>query len=480
MVAPVGPAAKEDDEELERALKSTPGPYRSSHDLRGSTGKSADAVLQSSAVTPNSLTAGLNFDGVTHAGWVVADPNVAVGSTQVVQWVNARFAVYNKTTGAKIYGPVAGNTLWNGFGGSCQTKNNGDPIVEYDKAAGRWVMMQHATPAGGPFYLCIAISTTSDATGSFYRYSLKVSNWPDYPKLGVWADGYYISYDNLLSGGGVTTSVCALSRSTMLSGGTATSVCFNVNSSYVHLLPSDLDGSIAPPSGTPDYFMNMGTNSLNIWKFTANFTNTSQSSFTGPVNIPVTSFSKACNGAVCVPQSGTSQNLDSLGDRLMYRLAYRHFNDGHESLVVTHSVGSPAGVRWYEIRSPGSSPVVYQSGTYSPDSNWRWIGSAAMDSAGDIALGYSLSSSSMHPSIGITGRLSTDALGTMESETVAFSGSGSELTGNYRWDDYTSLSVDPIDDCTFWYTNEYYPSSGSTNWNTRILSFKFSTCSGAK
>ena len=465
--------ADERDAEMETA----PGPYRSAADVQQSSGANAvDPVLQSSARRASTITAGLSFDGVTHNGWVVADPNLAVGATQVVQWVNTRFAIYNKSTGSKQYGPANGNTLWSGFGGSCQNRNNGDPIVQYDKAAARWVMMQHATPSGGPYYLCLAVSTTSDATGSYNRYAFQVNNWPDYPKLGVWSDGYYVSYDNLLSGGKVTTSVCALNRGAMLNGQSASAVCFDVNSSYLHLLPSDIDGTIAPPSGAPDYFLNMGTNSLNIWQFHVNFQNTNQSTFTGPTNIKAANFSKACSGGACVPQGGTGQKLDSLGDRLMYRFAYRHFNDGHESLLVTHAVGSPAGIRWYEIRSPGSSSYIYQSGTYSPNGKWRWEGSAAMDSAGDMAIGYSLSSSTTHPALAYAGRLATDSLGTLESETVAYTGAGSEQPGNYRWDDYTSLSVDPVDDCTFWYTNTYYPSNTASNWNTRIISFKFSSC----
>ena len=461
----------------EENLESSPGPYRSARDLQSNAvPKTVDPVLQSSTPISNKITSGLSFDGVPHNGWVVGDPNLAVGATQVVQWVNTRFAIYSKTTGAKQYGPANGNSLWSGFGGPCQTKNSGDPIVQYDKAASRWVMMQHATPAGGPYYLCVAVSTTSDATGSFNRYAFQVTNWPDYPKLGVWPDAYYVSYDNLLSGGKVTSEACALDRNSMLNGASVTAICFAVNSKYVHLLPSDVDGLTAPPSGAPNYFLNFGTNSLNIWQFHVNFQNTSQSTFTGPTNIPVASFSKACSGGTCIPPGGTSQQLDSLGDRMMYRLAYRHFSDGHESLVVTHSVGSPSGIRWYEIRSPRSNPTIYQSGTYSPNSNWRWEGSAAMDSAGDIAIGYSLSSSSMHPAIAYTGRLSTDTLGTMESETVAFNGGGSEQPGNYRWDDYTALSVDPVDDCTFWYTNEYYAANGVTSWSTRIISFKFSSC----
>jgi hypothetical protein len=165
----------------------------------------------------------------------------------------------------------------------------------------------------------------------------------------------------------------------------------------------------------------------------------------------------------------------------MYRLAYRNFGD-HESLVVNHSVvaGATSGVRWYEIRSPGTVPTVYQSGTYAPsDGNWRWMGSVAMDSVGDMAVGYSKSGSAVFPSINYTGRLSTDSLGTLETEATLFAGTGSQTKNLTRWGDYSAMSIDPVDDCTFWYTNEYLPVNGSFNWSTRIGSFKLSGCLAA-
>lgn len=441
-------------------------------------GPVVDEALQRVYKRATPITApalGLSFEGIANGnGWSVADPNLAVGDTQVVEWVNTRFAVYDKNTGSILYGPVNGNTLWSGFGGACETNNNGDPIVQYDKAAGRWVMMQHATPSGGPYSMCLAVSTTSDAKGTFNRYSFQLSTvFTDYPKLGVWPDGYYVSFDYINGG----AAVCALDRNAMLTGANATSVCFNTPVTYAHLLPSDLDGRTQPPAGAPNYFMNLGTNSLNIWQFHVDFVNPNNSTFSGPTNIGVAAFSQACGGGACIPQLGTTQQLDSVADRLMYRLAYRRFSDGHEALVVTHSVGTPSGIRWYEIRSPGSSPSVFQRGTYSPNSNYRWMGSIAMDAVGDIAMGYSESSSTMHPAIAYTGRLSTGTKGTMQSENILITGGGSQLVGNFRWDDYTSLSVDPVDDCTFWHVNQYYKSDSIKTWNTRIASFKFSGCS---
>jgi len=259
-------------------------------------------------------------------------------------------------------------------------------------------------------------------------------------------------------------------------------VCFQQGSSVASLLPSDLDGATAPPAGSPNFYLNFGSNSLNLFRFHVDFANTANSTFTGPINIPVAAFTEACSGGTCIQQPSTSQKLDSLADRLMYRLAYRN-RSGTESLMVNHSVfvsgnrkSQVDGVRWYEIRSPSGTPVIFQQGTYSPDSNSRWMGSIAMDKVGDIALGYSVSSSSLFPSIRFTGRVPTDSLGTLEAENTILNGAGSQLPNLSRWGDYSSISVDPVDDCTFWYTTEYLMNSGTFNWSTRIASFKFPTC----
>ncbi len=389
-----------------------------------------------------------------------------------MQWVNLDFAVFDKSTGALAAGfPKAGNSLWSGFGGQCEAHNDGDPIAQYDKAAGRWVLAQPVFES--PYTYCIAVSTGSDATGTYHRYAFTEPNFPDYPKLGVWPDAYYASVNQFSGNSFLGARACAFDRTAMLAGNAATQVCFNLSSSFASLLPSDLDGTTAPPSGSPDFYVNFGSNSLNLWKFHVDFVTPSNSTFTGPTNIPVAAFSKACGGGACIPQSGTSEKLDSLGDRLMYRLAYRNFSGSHESLVVTHSVrvsGSKHsqvdGVRWYELRSPNGTPAVFQQGTFSPDSNSRWMGSIATDKLGDIALGYSVSSGSIHPAIRYTGRVPTDALGTMESEATIIQGNGSQTTGLNRWGDYSSMAIDPSDDCTFWYTNEYIQSNGTFNWST--------------
>jgi hypothetical protein len=462
---------------------------------RGTTGNQPDPVVQSSTPGPGiAATNGLNFAGVGNGDYGFAvnaappDTNGAVGATQYVQWVNESFAVFDKSTGAIAAGfPKAGNTLWAGFGGGCQANNDGDPIAQYDKAANRWVLTQFSVtnPATYGYLQCVAVSTTSDATGTYNRYAFSYggSQFNDYPKLGVWPDGYYITYNIFTNGSTFAgAKACAFDRTAMLAGAAATQQCYQLGTSYGGLLPSDVDGATAPPAGSPNFLLNFGSNTLNLWKFHVDWTTPANTTLAGPTSIPVAAFSQACNGGNCIPQPGTSQKLDSLADRLMYRLAYRHFADGHEALVVNHSVAvagtnkrnGSTGVRWYELRNPTSgtlasgTPVVYQQGTYAPDATYRWMGS--------IAMGYSASSGSVYPSIRYTGHLTTDALGTMQAENRILSGGGSQLPNLSRWGDYSSMTVDPVDDCTFWYTTEYERTNGAFNWSTEIATFKFPGC----
>ena len=444
-----------------------------------------DPTLQRTTVAA-ATTPGLSFEGLGNGqyGFSVAsappDTNGTVGATQYVQWVNSSFAIFNKTTGALIAGPTAGSTLWSGFGGGCQTNNDGDPVVLYDKAAQRWVFSQFSVTTT-PFLQCIAVSTTSDATGTFSRYSFQYSNFDDYPKMGVWADAYYQTFNMFNGNTFVGADACGYNRTAMLAGTAATQVCFQQGSGVGGLLPADIDGNTAPPAGSPEYLVYYGANSLNLYKFHVDFTTPSNSTFTGPTVINVAAFSAVCGGGTCIPQPSTTQQLDSLADRLMYRLAYRNFGS-HESLVVNHSVvaGSSGGVRWYEIQNPSGTPTVAQQGTFAPDASYRWMGSIAMDQSGDLAVGYTVSnSSSVFPSVAYTGRVPTDPAGTLETENIVVSGSGSQNSSSLsRWGDYSAMQVDPVDDCTFWYTTEYMKTSGSFNWNTRINSFKFPGCGG--
>ena len=452
-----------------------------------------DTAVQGS---PNSssaaaTTAPVGFDGIGNGfnNFVVnsapPDTNAAIGSTQYVQWVNSAFAVFDKATKARVLGPTSGNTLWSGFGGVCETDNDGDPIVKWDNLAQRWVFMQFAVPSGGPYAQCVAVSQTADATGGFYRYQFTYTTFPDYPKTGVWSDAYYVTF-NMFNGNTFQgAKLCAYDRTNMLQGLPATQQCAQLGSSYGGVLPADVDGASGVAPGAPNYLLNWTTNQLNLWKFHVDFATPANSVVSAPTAIPVSAFSAACGGGACIPQVNTNNALDSLADRLMYRLAYRYFADGHESLVVSQSVAvgsgnkrTPAksGIRWYELRSPNTTPVVYQQGTYSPDAAYRWMGSGAQDKQGNIAFGYSVSSPTMSPAIRYATRAATDPLGILSNETSIIEGTGSQTGTLHRWGDYATMVVDPTDDCTFWFTSEYLKANGSFNWSTRIASFKVSAC----
>ena len=453
-----------------------------------------DPVTQSAAGPRVNTTAGLSFAGVGDGDYgfvpdsAPPDPNLAVGATQVVQWVNESFAVFDKATGGLISGPISGNTLFSSLGGGCATNNDGDPIAQYDKAANRWVLTQFSVSTT-PYLQCVAVSTTSDATGAYnlYAFSYGTVQFPDYPKLGVWPDAYYFTV-NVFNNGTTFAGakLCAYDRAAMLAGGSASQQCFQLSASYGGVLPGDLDGSTPPTAGAPAPFINFGSNSLNVWRFHVDWSSPTSSTLTGPLNVAVAPFTPACNGGICISQPNTSTQLDSLGDRLMYRFAYRNGTSAStaETAVVNHSVkvsgtkhAQVVGIRWYQLGNLTSgTPNVVQQGTFSPDANSRWMGSIAMDKTGDIAVGYSVSSSSVHPSIRFTGRTPTDTPGTLEAESSLFIGNGSQIKNLHRWGDYSALSIDPSDDCTFFYTNQYEKVSGSFNWSTRIDSFKFPGC----
>ena len=457
-------------------------------------GGTADGALQTAATAVLGTTAGLSFDGVGiglgayRPCCAPPDTNASVGTTQVVQWVNLDYAVFDKVTGALLQGPTPGNSFWTGFtAGNCNVNNDGDPIIKFDAQARRWFATQFSVTGGAPYFQCVAVSSTDDiitSTWTQYAYSFG-SYFPDYPKVGVWPDAYYMSFNRFF--GGVNFSgaaACAFDRAAMLAGTSANGQCFNLSNSVGSLLPSDLDGATGatlttalPPSGAPNVFANFGTNALNLWKFHVSFANAASSTLTSS-SLPVPAFSPACNGGACVPQAGTSNQLDSLADRLMYRLAYRNFGD-HESLVVTQSVkgSGTAAPRWYELRSPGTQTfTLYQASSYAPDPTYRWMGSAAMDKLGDLAIGYSASSASISPGIRYTGQVVGDPANTLRAEAIIQTGGGSQTGSLHRWGDYSSMTLDPTDDCTFWYTTEYLKANGSFNWSTHLFSFKFPGC----
>jgi len=454
---------------------------------RGQAGQQ-DQSVQSIVVAPLAAINGTSFDGVGegnpqfpfNVNYAPPDTVGEAGLTQYVQWVNASFAIFDKATGTKLYGPAGGNTIWSGFGGDCETRNDGDPIVQYDQLADRWIMTQFALRSGN-YLQCVAVSQTSDATGAWNRYAFSYSEFPDYPKLAVWPTAYVITFNMFGPSGASFTGgrVCGYDRAKMLAGAPATQVCVQIP--YASLLPADLEGKTLPPAGSPNYVLNRGSSALNLWKFTPNFTTPASTTLTGPTSISVNPFTAACSSS-CISQPGTNQKLDVLGDRLMYRLSYRNLGT-REALTVNHSVvaGSVVGIRWYELDITGGVPSVRQQSTFAPaDGQSRWMGSAAMDQTGNIALGYTIGSSTMKPTIKFAGRDATDPLNTLSMDTTLQFGSGSQLANLSRWGDYSTMSVDPSDDCTFWFTSEYLQVDGTFNWSTRVGSFKFASCGPAQ
>lgn len=448
----------------------------------------------------------LSFEGngVGLPGFVmtVAPPDTEgdVGPRHYVQWVNQMLAVWDKA-GTLLYGPVRGNTIFQGLknpdgsANRCSTDNSGDPLVLYDAIADRWFLSQFAV-GRTPYYQCVAVSKTGDpvAGGWFtWAYSFGTS-FNDYAKAGVWPDAYYMTFNMFPpSGPGfLGGEACALDRVRMLSGASdASQQCFGPNPNFGAMLPTHLNlgGTGLPPAGAPNTVVSFGASGqLLLWPFHVDFQNPASSTFPfdTPTVLAVAPFRTACaDGSptyACVPQPATPTRLDSLGDEMMWRLNYRNFGT-HESLVVNHSVDVGAGpsagttgVRWYEIRSPAATPVLFQQGTHAPDADHRWMASANLDASGDIAVGYSVSGLGTAPSIRWAGRLASDPPGTLaQAEATLLAGTGSQ-TFLDRWGDYSTMSVDPVDGCTFWYTQEYLSANGSFNWRTRVGAFRFPSC----
>jgi hypothetical protein len=437
-----------------------------------------DAAIRPSGA-PDAFVNGLelNFDGQGATGVAPPDTNGVPGATQYVQWVNLQYNVYDKSTGALVGGPFPGTHFWAGFGGKCENENGGDPIMQWDKAAGRWVALQLAYNNGFTSNsICMAVSTTPDALGAYARYEFNFgSNLPDYPKMGVWPDGYYVTSNTFPPG---AAKSCAMDRTKMLAGLPApTAICFQLAASEWSLLPSDLDGLTPPPVGSPNYNIELGSaTNLRMYKFHVDFAVPANSTFTGPTLLTVNSYSEFCFSN-CVPQPGTGQRLDALGDRLMHRLPYRNFGT-HESILGSHAIinAGVAAVRWYEIRGLSGTPSVFQQGTVAANNVYLWFPSIAQDKQGNIAVGFSAGNGAgVRPSLAVAGRLPGDPPGTMRTPHALVIGTGVQ-TGTSRWGDYAAMTIDPIDDCTLWFTGEYMKTSGSRSWSTRISSFTFPSC----
>jgi hypothetical protein len=458
-----------------------------------------DPVVQTKFLNP--LTANipnpiLNFDGIpitnSFCGCYPPDTNGAVGLTQYVQIANIAYQVFNKFTGASIMGPTSVRTIWTGFAGNCAVTNDGDVVMLYDKLADRWLISQ----IGGfsDEDECIAISTTRDATGSYYRYEFDNiaagTNFNDYPKFGAWPDAYYMSDNTLAPGPGayIGTAPFAFDRAKMLCGLAATvitpGVIGNPANNEDPIMPSDFDGTVLPPSGAPNSYVEVpnlaGNNggTYRTWHYHVDFAIPANSTFTQFAAPEAAPFAFICLNAPCVPQLGSPDNLQGWSDRLMYRFAYRNFGTPsapNESGVCNFSVssGGVGAPRWFELKNLTNGPVTLnQESTYQPDSTWRWLGSVAMDHSGDLAVGFSASSAAINPQVRYATRLSTSPLSTLDGEAHLFDGTGSQLDSSHRWGDYSAMGVDPVDDTTMWYTQEYYATTSSANWRTRIGTFR--------
>jgi hypothetical protein len=446
------------------------------------------------------------------------DPVGDVGPRHYVEMVNLAVAVYDKQ-GNLMMGPLAIGDLWAGFPVEDCTDPSGDPIVVYDQLVNRWILSQFTTRGAPKYYNCIAVSKTPDPTGEYYRYAFETQPdviegtyyFPDYPKYGVWTDSYLMTTRDFGDAGGYGISVYALEKAKMISGNPkARAVQFFIDSSVVPLeligdglLPADIDGhrrpqaqAAAPIFGSQDddYFYGALFDALNVWELKVLWNSKPEASLVLAAQLPVAEFDSAFPCAPtsrdCLPQPGVvpTQYLDILSyrQRVTHRLAYRNFG-GHEAMVTNQSVEARpgiAGVRWYEVRRVGGVYSVFQQGTYAPEDGVnRWMGSAAMDRDGNMAIGYSVVNGvDVFPGIRYTARYAGDPLGEMTlAEGTIINGTGVQLTVNSRWGDYTSLNVDPTDDCTFWYVNEYYTAEGQASslagWQTRIASFKLDGCS---
>ena len=512
------------------ALPVTSVTARDNEELQPANGTSTakDPVIQKKKGTGPISAPLQNFDGMclpfgdlpcpqaSNCQCLPPDTNGEAGLTQYVEMVNTSFAVYSKT-GAVLRPATDIDQLWANTASECATHNEGDPVVVYDQLANRWLLSQFiASPSTGEQYgECVAVSTTGDATGSYYLYTFLFGSdvFYDYPHFGVWPDGYYMTANEFPSTSVTSagTGAFVFERSQMLQGKPARVVFFDESQhnppggQYIGQLPGDLDGS-ATIAGAPNFFAEVDDPTgipptspgdtgfdMRLWKFHVDWSNPANSTFglNGAPNstLPVAPFVRpqcVYGHGDCVPQKGGAEQLDVLGDRLMYRLPVRVLGGGTFSILLNHTVKAdePAGIRWYEVRVPkGGAASIYQQGTYAPtdsDTNplWRWMGSIAMDHSGDIALGFSASGPNDYPSIRYTGRAAGDPAGQMtQTEQVAWTGAGPQTQVEGRWGDYSDLTVDPTDDCTFWYAQEYLGTDlvfGA--WRTRIVSFRFPGC----
>lgn len=439
------------------------------------------------------------------------DTNGAVGRRDYVQLVNTSLAVWTKQ-GKLVFGPVDLATVWQGLGGACDpaadpaNADGGDPVVVYDEQADRWFLSQLSYPGSKPpggYHDCIAVSQTSDPAGAYYRYDFLASSTElnDYPKFGVWPDAYYLSVNDFAGNNFTGVTVVAFDRAAMLAGLPARTVSFTMsNPNEAYLLPANWEGGTLgqdPPAGAPDPFLmscdahTFGPctrDQLDEWDFHVSWAHPDTSTFgrngAPDVSLPTADFNgDLCSSARdCVPQPGTIQGLDPGADKLMYQAAYRDIA-GTPTIVASQTVnasptaGNQAAINWYELADHRTGWIITGQGTYAPGTSNRFMPSANIDVSGDLAVGYSVASTKIYPSIAVSGRLASDPRGQLRGAATLIAGHGAQISRQARWGDYSAMQVDPADGCTFWYTSEYYAATAEAAWKTRIGSFRFPSCS---
>jgi hypothetical protein len=515
--------AQEEDEEFRLTRHSFPmkkGHRKAGPDLI------RDIVTE--IISPNMPSPSLTFDGLdsTQAcnGCVPPDSDGDVGSNHYINTANSSIQIYDKA-GNVLAGPITYNSFFSaiGTGNPCGNNNNGgDGVVFYDHMADRWVVSDFAYPAfpGTSFWQCVGVSQTSDpVAGGWYLYSVQVdpanNNYlGDYPKFGLWPDGYYMSvneFSNNTTFNGVR--VYALDRNSMISGGSANVIAFSI-------LPADLGDQYsllpatfrtgAPPVGQPEWFMDVNSsavpgtveNQVFVRRFHADFVTPALSTFgVGPTHAPdgiitvngfVDGYTTATSNIVPNGTATTGQWLDTLGDKLMYPLVYQNIN-GKEYIYSSQTNSpfnngttntGPTAVRWYQFDMTGNTvpatPAQQQDFSNGNDGLYRWMPSINVDGSGNVAIGYSTSSTTVNPGIRYAGRLSTDPLNSMfQGEAVMIPGTGRPTSTSGRWGDYSAMFVDPTDNCTFYHTHEYFNAVGASNWRTGVGAFRYGSCTGA-
>ena len=453
-------------------------------------------------------------------GGVPPDTTGDVGPNHYFQWVNTSWALFSKSDGARVSGPTAGNSFFAGFGGLCQSTNNGDPLVLFDDAAQRWVVSQFAfsSTSVAPFLQCVAVSTSADPLGTYNRYAFSYPAFNDYGKMGVWVskDGGQTAYlftMHEFSGSPLAfqgTSFAAVERDRMLAGESAQFIRVGGIGAF-GALPMHLEGVQPLPAGACPMFVHFQSSGLGyrLWDMCVNWRTGTTSFVNTPTLLASTPFALGLSG---IPQLNSTTRLDDFGGNTMYLAAIRAFGDTgpvEAKAVINHAVdvgADQAGTRWvqfgltspiafgggdrllasgFENSGPAVPPVplnkrIVDQGTFAPDAESRWMGGINLDANGNIGVGHNVASSATNPQVRVTGRERTDSAGSLRDEqTCTPPNTGAQtglFSGRARWGDYSTMGVDPVDQCTFWFTGEYYATTSNSSWNTRTCAFKFPSC----